>query len=254
MYKFEISADSPQELQEKMIEFANEYKTSEEADEYVNDPIPAFVEPMVIPVVEKFSSPNDGSIGTNILETVTAVPKPTPEVDSKGVIYDPTIHSANKSVNADGSWRMRRGVDKSKVKEKETVATPEPFVAPPPPAPVEQPVNTFPGMINPVVGPTAAVPQVLPVVEPVVIQPVNTPSYDPIPTPAGARPAYLASFKNNITLVFANLINEKKIDQAYVEQLKSHFKVKEVWDILKDEKSSQELFNFFGQLGFITMV
>lgn len=37
------------------------------------------------------------------------------ELDSKGVRYDARIHSANRSQNADKTWRMKRGVDQALV-------------------------------------------------------------------------------------------------------------------------------------------
>mgnify|MGYP000859647147 CR=1 FL=1 len=39
------------------------------------------------------------------------------DLDSKGVRYDARIHSANRSRNADDSWRMKRGVDEALVKQ-----------------------------------------------------------------------------------------------------------------------------------------
>lgn len=37
------------------------------------------------------------------------------ELDSRGIRYDARIHSANRSRNADDSWRMKRGVDQALV-------------------------------------------------------------------------------------------------------------------------------------------
>lgn len=39
------------------------------------------------------------------------------DLDSKGVRYDARIHSANRSQNADKTWRMKRGVDEALVKQ-----------------------------------------------------------------------------------------------------------------------------------------
>ena len=261
MYKFEISADSPQELREKMLEFANEIRDTvkqDETDEYVNEPIeeeiPTFVEPISFPK----------AVDEPVLETggaLVGAPRPTPEVDSKGVIYDPAIHSANRSLNTNGTWRLRRGVDKTKIQQ--TVAAPEPFVAPPPPVPtvaVEPVVFAAPPVaqvLTPVNNPPmpAAVDFSKP--EPFLPPqaPTATPQYDAVPVPAGVRPAHtLATFKNNLPMIFAHLINEKKITQEYIEQLKAHFQVKEVWNIMGSEKQCLELYQSFGEYGFITRV
>lgn len=70
-----------------------------------------------------------------------------PAVDKNGVAWHATYHSSSKALNADGTWRRRKGMsdeekaaadayDKSTV-ETETVAEPEPTL--PTPAPVAMP-------------------------------------------------------------------------------------------------------------------
>lgn len=45
------------------------------------------------------------------------LPNPTPvedeDVDVNGVAWDPEIHSANKTKNKDGTWRLKKGASKS---------------------------------------------------------------------------------------------------------------------------------------------
>jgi len=224
MYKFEISADSPQELREKMMEFAAEISSQNEPEpvsEYI-DEVPTFVEPMSFPievVVVEEEEPTPG-------------PKDTPTVDSAGVIYDRKIHSSSRNVTSDGTWRSKRT---TKNVQPEVVQAPPMVIPPAPVAAVQVEVPTF---VQPVV---------------VVEKPVQKPKYEEIPIPAGTRPAYdLASFTNNLNLIFANLIHEGKIDRPYVESLKKHFEVKEIWNITADGKKTAELYDLFGKYGLIT--
>jgi hypothetical protein len=62
-------------------------------------------------------------------------------VDSSGLPWDARIHSASRSLNADGTWRAKRGLNgDAKVEvEKElqqVMSIPAPTPVPPPPAPV----------------------------------------------------------------------------------------------------------------------
>lgn len=45
-----------------------------------------------------------------------------PAVDAKGYPWNAEFHSANKSTNADGTWRYKRGVDKTKLAAWEATA------------------------------------------------------------------------------------------------------------------------------------
>lgn len=46
---------------------------------------------------------------------VSADPVPTPELDSAGLPWDERIHAGTKRQNADGSWTLKKGVDKELV-------------------------------------------------------------------------------------------------------------------------------------------
>lgn len=88
------------------------------------------------------------------------------DLDSKGVRYDARIHSANRSRNADDSWRMKRGVDEALVKQvlaeqataEESVAlVPEQADDTPPPVIEEEQAPSVPAEDTPPpVVPTAA--------------------------------------------------------------------------------------------------
>lgn len=70
-----------------------------------------------------------------------------PATDATGLPWDERIHSAGKTLNADGTWRLRRNVDDAvrQAVEAELRGTLEPVAAvapppPPPPAPPAAPV------------------------------------------------------------------------------------------------------------------
>lgn len=160
------------------------------------------------------------------------------ELDSRGIAWNAEVHSETKAFNKDGSWRARRGVDKAELKRVEKqAAAPQAFSpVPPPPAPtVEVPTFQQP----------AAVPA-----------PVAQRAYQDIQIPDGPVPSAhtLETFRANIIPVMSGLVRDKKIDQAYVEQLKDWFKVKEIWHVRDNEQQLAELFNNFVKAGLITRV
>ena len=106
-------------------------------------------------------------------ETVNATP---PALDSQGLPWDERIHASSKSLNADGTWRFKRGVDKAlvmsvgaelKVRMATAAAAPVPppptetaVVVPPPPTTVAEVPPPAPEPTSVVPPPPAAVPQV----------------------------------------------------------------------------------------------
>lgn len=85
------------------------------------------------------------SVMARALAAADALPVPPtsepPATDSAGMPWDARIHSESKALNADGSWRKRRGVDDATVAAvtaelTATAGQPVPNDAPPPPPPV----------------------------------------------------------------------------------------------------------------------
>lgn len=244
LYKFEISADSPKELNEKMMDFAKELMgethipMQSELPQYVDDaPSISQIEIPAIPVVAP------------VIPSSVTKQTATGDRDSKGFPWDGRIHSSSKSFNKDGIWRLVRKVDGAVLAQVENElrnggAEPKVFTAPPTPLatmPVEVPVFSSAPTIAPVILDT----------------PIKVaPTYENIPMPTNAvRPAHsLITFKNNLMILIAQLINEGKITHEWVEQVKQHFGVKEIWNILHSEKQCIELFNAFIQHEFITEV
>lgn len=183
------------------------------------------------------------------------------DLDSEGLPWDGRIHSASKTFNKDGTWRIRRGVDvalinkvkeeiKSEGKVTQVNVPPVPQVPSVPTLTPVQPVTPSVAVENtnqhvvtyPVTTPVA----------PVVEQPKV---YEDIKVPQSTKPAHsFQTFKANIVPLMAQFMNEKKIDQAYIEALKAHFQVKEVFEIFFDDTKMTQLFEGFVEHGYITKV
>lgn len=187
-------------------------------------------------------------------------------VDSRGLPWDARIHAVTQGVNRDGSWRNRRGVEDATLAAVETelrqkmssapVALPQVQVVPPV-QPISAPNpfgNQAPVMLHPVAPPTVPIPAQVP--EPVhQIQPQSAPVVAPPPTPI---PMPLPSahtfqtFKEHLVPTLGKLVTDGKLTQDYVNQLKAHFKVDQIWQL--NEIQLQTMFDQFTQLGLIAEV
>ena len=84
-----------------------------------------------------------------------APPAPGIDVDKKGLPWDGRIHASSRAQNADGTWRMKRGVEDALVQQveaelRQTMGIGQPAAVPVPPpfvAPVAPPVP--PAIITP---------------------------------------------------------------------------------------------------------
>ena len=119
-----------------------------------------------------------------------AAPAAAPAFDSTGLPWDERIHAGTKAVNADGTWKKRRGVQEIQVNQVEAelraqvgaapVAAPQPVYPQPAPMPVAAAPAVDPlTMFGPL---PAAAPQPAPVMP----QPVYP---QPAPMPVAAAPA-----------------------------------------------------------------
>ncbi len=258
MYKFEISADTPKELQERMLEFAREHVMTDKASdissyETEDDEMgPSISEQSVPTMNQPFNSlQNSEPLPTPKLTTTSPQPQPEGTLDRRGLPWDARIHSANKTFDRNGEWRTRRGVENAVLVQIEnelitkirnaqaaqfnTAPQAPMFVQPPPPPVVITPTTFIPPPVEPVVHPKA---------------------YENIPMPQSfERPAHtMGSFKISLNEILARLINEGKIDQAYIAQLCEYFKIKNIWNVTGSEKMTEELFIMFAKLGFITSI
>lgn len=157
------------------------------------------------------------------------------EVDSYGIPWDSRIHTVKKTQCKDGSWKLAKGVDKDlvtavKAELRARVGAQAPVAAAP--------------------APIAPAPQMQ--------APVQTPAAQPaLPSAAPALPQMqsghtLESFKNQFAMIIANLITQGKLTQDYVNTLKAHFGVAEIWQASDDQKAA--CFNEFVNCGLVQKV
>lgn len=211
------------------------------------------------------------------------------EYDSRGIPWDDRIHSSTKSKTKDGSWRYAKGVDRELAKQIEDASRSASLASnngqqsasvPPYPGPGSQAGGQTSGHAS--VGSVAPsmTPPPIPlapaaVAVPVFQQPVPTPQlvvappvqasqpapaapaqYENIPIPQNTtKPAHsFETFRANFIPVLAELIRSQAITQEYVEQLKQHFQVAEIWDVKSDDAKARDLFENFCAHGLITKV
>ena len=134
-----------------------------------------------------------GALPAPVINPVAAIPggaaaaqapqiaPPAPETDKRGVRWDHRIHASTKTLNADGTWRQRRGVDEALVAQVEAEQRTVDGLPPPPvvaAVPVAQPVAIPPVPVAvTVVPPPPPVVAAAPVVPPAPVVPV-------VPAPA----------------------------------------------------------------------
>ena len=92
--------------------------------------------------------PFDAALASRLFGSDPTSPaEPTPvaqaQVDITGAPYDPAIHSSKRTLNADGSWRLKRA--SGAARPAEPVAAPVPPV-PPVPTPPEPPAPSVPAV------------------------------------------------------------------------------------------------------------
>jgi hypothetical protein len=179
------------------------------------------------------------------------------ELDSDGVPWDARIHSAEKSKNKSGTWRIRRNLDKDYIVQvtKELMQRQDDSmsgaqaVIPPVNSPAPQQT-----VVPPIQQPQTA-PVQQQVMQPVQQPQTQQPAYPPMSIPQGTKPAHNATtFKQNFAMVIQSLLAEKKITPDYISQLKAHYGVGDLWEIANDDAKCNSLFDTLAQYGLITKV
>lgn len=117
-----------------------------------------------------------------------------PDVDADGLPWDERIHSGNKALKQDGTWRSRRGVDAdtvARVTAELRGKQPDPID---PPAPVQIPDRPIPLPVGgiPAQAPTPMPMQPMPTAMPA-MQPVPTYQQAPVPQMPSVAPAPTAA-------------------------------------------------------------
>lgn len=158
------------------------------------------------------------------VETVEEEVHTTGELDSEGVMWDSRIHAKTMTKTQKGVWKLKRGIDKDLVAK----ILADQF-ANKPVTPVAE--------VAPAVTPVAEVAPVIPSMN------LNTSGGHTVET-----------FSANLPMVLAGLINDPNVpvNQEYIQSLKQHFEVAEIWQLSNEQKA--ELFNFFVQNGIIQAV
>lgn len=249
MFKFEISAETMLDLKYRLIIAAENIKTDEDNEPIIEDDAQLQLSPALNHAEPEEPKHHIFKVMDDIAPSFSKpVAVSNGDVDSRGIPYDARIHASSRNFNKDGSWRNKRGLDDALLNKVEAelrqvdVQKVNATMVPPPPT-------------------TTVVVEPHPMAKPIVNQIENTPvitavpKYEEMPIPTITRPAHsLGSFKNNLTTLLAHLINEEKIDQNYIDELKKYFGIKEIWNVLGSEKQCTELYNTFAQCGFITAV
>lgn len=163
------------------------------------------------------------------------------ELDSEGIPWDSRIHSSSKKKIANGTWRLARGTSDEQ--------------AAPIKAELRARVNASQaqtGFQPPVYqAPVQPAPQATMLVTPPQVQ--SVPVYQPPTVPVMQQSGHtLETFKAQFPMVLTSLINEKKINQDYINTLKNYFGVAEIWAINDEQKA--ELFNSFVEYRFVQKV
>ncbi len=245
MFKFLIEGKTIKELKENITAFFSEFKELQ-PDSTVEDEQDFLTEAAAQPAPAALKSAEPVS-----LPTILAIPAPASEttdnVDSKGIPWDARIHASSYATTKDGSWRYKRGVEDSTIKvvEQELIAkikgghVEAPVTLPPIPAipaAVHIPAPTVPAIPAPT--PVPVVPQVPP----------------PMPAPEAVLPNAhtVETFKKSLVQVLAKLVKDGKLTMDYVNQLKTHFGVDEIYKV--NEQQAEEMFNNFVQYGMIAKV
>lgn len=171
------------------------------------------------PAVEPSRSPEVASTTSQCLH----------QYDKRGIPWDERCHASTKAINSDGSWRSKRGMDPTILKQIEASLPRETL----------QSLPVYPS------APAVPAAPSMPVAQAASVQmPVRTDYQVP-------SAHTLNTFKAHLIRIMSDLITAKKITQEYAEQLKAHFQVKEFWELSKKEEAVSELFESFVQHGLI---
>lgn len=201
------------------------------------------VEPVAIPIVNVLEQP---------IVNLGEATRPSDQ-DCNGIRWDKRVHSSGKNLQKDGTWRKRRGVDVKLLAEVEAEQKAAAQPATPPPAVPGTPALA-PTNINgqPWTAEKEAAHQVetKQITAPLRKESVAT----PIPQPIVGSGHTLETFKANLVIVIADLIEKGKITHDYIRQLCGFFEVAEIYEVFNDTAKAAQLFEEFAKNGLIVKV
>lgn len=197
-------------------------------------------------VASPYTAHSSEQVGAAPVDTPTLATANGTELDAEGLPWDKRINTDSKTKVKAGTWKNKRGLDPAYVQqvkaellqakhlEANPVAIPAAPITPATPAVAIVPEVTQP--VAPVVeAPPAAVAPMAPPVAPVI---------------NGGHT--LESFKANMPMVIGTLITDGKLTQDYVNSLKAHFGVTEIWNVTEEQKA--EMFETFAAHSIIVKV
>lgn len=238
MFKFLIEGKTIKELKANIEEFFNEFESLQpgtgggEEQDFLTQA--AAQEPA--PIVPAVPATPIATL-TSVPSVPVSIPKengsatPAAAIDSRGFPWDDRIHASSRTTNKDGTWRYKRGVEQPTINtvEQELITKVKgQQAAEMQPAPVAIP--TVPG-----------VPAAVPVAPPPIPQETVLPNAHTVET-----------FTKNLIPVLAKLVKEGKLDQAYINSLKAHYGVDEIYKV--NATQAAELFQLFVQHQLIQSV
>ncbi len=170
------------------------------------------------------TAPNPGeAVIAPMVEALAQTVSDMGELDCEGQPWDIRIHTTKKTKLATGQWKLKRGADKDLAAQIKAQ--------------------------TPTVANVAELP--LEVVAPVVVAPVAVAPL-PMTLAVPANGHTLETFLAGFPMIVATLISEGKVTQDYINQLKTYFKVDQIWNISEAQKG--EVFNSFVEFKFIQKV
>lgn len=270
MFKLIVSGNTYAELGEKLIEAAAAHAGKGAPEEDVKLPRVDSVDLNTVKEDNPAKFPlKDDPATPSVLERATSITG----LDSNNISWDVRIHSTSKTKTKKGAWKNRRNLDpvilaQVEAELKDYAAGPEPVIPvdPPPiaatalaapPTVAVAPVPAPPDLG--LVGDATPIPTPPPiaVTTPAVTQTVTQPAapVQPSHVPGDIKPAHsLETFKASAVTVIAALIQQGRITPEYVEQLKTYFKVAELFEIFKNDDQVSELFENFCNAKLINKV
>lgn len=232
MFRVTVVGETPAELKKKLVALAESFSSGKkiittqeefEAAEVVDeeDEMTEVESPYVgKPSAAQYLG-SDGSDGS--------------DVDSEGLPWDARIHSSSKGKIKSGRWKLKKGVDDSEIAKVKAELYGNSVVENA--APVAAPTVVTPVVAQPTIAATPAVVQAAP----------------PMPTMQMQTGGHtVATFCSNFPHIMATLITEGKITQDWINNLKAHFGLAELWDFTDAHKS--QVFDLLVQHNLVTRV
>lgn len=204
-------------------------------------------------ISETLISPATPVVPPAVVKTFKAVSAGENEygVDSRGLPWDERIHSVSQGVNKNGTWRYKRGIEDSMIRNVEAELATQARVLQSTSVPNVPDIDSKPPVVPnvPAIPPVAAV-SPAPSMSHLTVVPVAV-APPPIPPPQPVVPSAhtLETFKATLVPTLAKLVRDGKLDQDYLKQLCAHYGVDMLFKV--NEEQLKEVFQGFVQYGLI---